>query len=189
MGQLGERPNPPARGSRVAVNRGPRPFTQRVPHHYVSAPVPQKFGGGYDQTTLARIQVSFVLRRSARPRPPEVHGIRLVGGALHRGEWTTTLVPLAFALAPQENNEAAGALVDSAIESMRHVGIDLVEQTSAVHLDGGAALVSVFQNRFPTGNNGARNWQQRDSQLATTGRATGNNGTGNWQQRGSHLDN
>ena len=61
-----------------------------------------------------------------------------------------TFVPLAFALAPQENNEAVGLLVGSVLESLGGVGIDLVERTSAVYLDGGAALMSVFQNRFPS---------------------------------------
>ena len=66
-----------------------------------------------------------------------------------RGAWATTFVPLGFALAPQENIPAAGALVDSVIESLQQVGIDLVARTSAIYLDGGAALVNVFQNRFP----------------------------------------
>ena len=76
-------------------------------------------------------------------------GLSWLGVHFTRGQWKTTFVPLAFALAPQENNKAAGALVDSVIESMRHVGIELVEQTAAVYLDGGAALVSIFQDRFP----------------------------------------
>ena len=65
------------------------------------------------------------------------------------GEWSTTFVPLGFTFAPEEDTDAIEAMVSSVLAAMQDCGVDLIERTTAVYLDGGAALTSVFQRRFP----------------------------------------
>ena len=59
-------------------------------------------------------------------------------------------MPICFAVSTGETIPAVQALVESAIAQLRNQhGLDLPEQTTAVYLDGGPALLNVFPRYFP----------------------------------------
>ena len=61
-----------------------------------------------------------------------------------------TVMPLGFCVAPQESEPAVDALVSGVIGALvEDFGLDLCERVRWAHLDGGAALLTVFQARFP----------------------------------------
>eukprot|EP00959_Pyramimonas_sp_CCMP1952_P472355 9499894-Pyramimonas_sp.AAC.2 len=53
------------------------------------------------------------------------------------------------AACPEEDADAIEAMVNSVLAAMQEFGVDLVERTTAVYLDGGKALTNVFRRRFP----------------------------------------
>ena len=67
-----------------------------------------------------------------------------------RGAWRTTFVPMAYAIAIQENRDACQALLESTVKLLCEAfEFNLAEHTASVHLDGGAALLKAFGAVFP----------------------------------------
>ena len=67
-----------------------------------------------------------------------------------QGVWRATFVPIAFAVAMQENQATVRALVNSVASHLQAShSFDLAAHTGSIYLDGGDALLAVFRSAFP----------------------------------------